>query len=167
MLHWSLYISHLNQRSGLFMVWVKRSFHSGCNLRGKQYCFRKRAAGALRALKWFLTSCVNLREWIPKQMHWVFILCSQLTSHSFQMSHVSVSRKNSLCNWLRQTMSSPTEQLDLPCSIPSVQTVRSPEFFCQGGPFSCCVVSEQFLRIPESVGKYWTEAIPEFIHANY
>lgn len=46
---------------------------------------------SLQALEWFLTSCVNLREWIPKHMRWVFILCSQLTSHSFQMSHLTQS----------------------------------------------------------------------------
>lgn len=56
------------------------------------------------------------------------ILCSRLTSHGFQMPHVSHSHKshrNRLGNWLRQRLSRSAEQLDLPLHIPlSVSSVR-------------------------------------------
>lgn len=49
---------------------------------------------------------------------------ADLTQFSNVTSHTVTSRKNSLCNWLRQRMSTPTEQLELPSPIPRRLTVH-------------------------------------------
>lgn len=113
---------------------------------------------------WFLNLCVDLREWIPKHVRWVFILCSQLTSHSFQMSHLTqsqVARIHFATGCGRECPGLQSSWISRLLFRACRQSTSSWEFFGQGGLLPWCIVSElcEFVRIPE----YWTEAIPEII----
>lgn len=133
----------------------KRSFHL-CRL--------------LTSVTCLVLSRVNLREWIPKHLRWVFhiVLTADLTQFS-----------NATC----LTQSQESQELTLELAEAEIVQIygaagspisfsectdgphSSERFFGQGGPVSCCVACEHFVRIPESFGwMCWTEAIPEIVH---
>lgn len=173
---------HQSDRDGVrgcYLTWLYKS--QCCSLEGWQGCRLICSSKAFVSLQGRKRSFHLCRLWnrssplSPASSRRVccagfFILCSRLTSHSFQMPHVSHSHKSHrdwLWNWLRQRWSRSTEQLDLPSPFSECtdHPHSSERFFGQGGPVSCGVACEHFVRMPESFGwMYWTEAIPEIVH---